>query len=600
MNNRDPVSKSRHLAASVVRMARTPSFWVFMLALLAGYGVGRYVPPTWTVEQIALDVHEDGRGGLYYVHREQHVYLHGLVSFAESGLGPERLQTLNRNGQSPESMEEYVYQDVADADGTGRRYFLLRANPHWRFWSLLPAVTAVLLCWMTREPLAALFGGIVTGALLLSRYDITGQVLVRGLMSQEAAQVLILYLWLLGGLMGVWSRTGAAQAFADLMTRWMVRGPRSAKLVAWLLGVVFFQGGTVSTVLVGTTVKPLADREGVSHEELSYVVDSTASPIALLLAFNAWPGYVQALIFVAGVPWLATEADRVVFFFKSVPLFFYAWFAVAATFLLSIEKAPFLGGKMRAAIARARETGQLDAPDAEPLSAKELQTSHVPPDYRPHVVDFFMPLAILIGIAVGTFIQTGSPEVHWAFGAALLSAIVLALLRGMNLRQLMEGFADGLKGVVLGSVVLLLAITIGRISEQTGAGIFLVELLGARVPYWMLPVMMQAMTMIIAFSTGTSWGTFAVAFPLAMPLAWAVACGQGLDHPQLFMAICFAAVLNGSVYGDQCSPISDTTVLSAMCTGCDLMDHVKTQLPQATAAAALAAVCWTAVTVIFV
>ncbi len=600
MHNRDPVSETRRLAASIVRMARTPAFWVFLPALLAGYGVGRYVPPTWTVEKIALDVHENAQGRLYYVHREQPVYLDELVPLGESGLSPERLRTLNRNGQSPEAKEEYVYQDLSDAGGVIRQYFLLRANPHWRYWSLLPAVTAVLLCWMTREPLAALFGGIVTGALLLSRYDITGQVLVRSLMSRDAAQVLILYLWLLGGLMGVWSRTGAAQAFADLMTRRIVRGPRSAKLVAWLLGVVFFQGGTVSTVLVGTTVKPLADREGVSHEELSYVVDSTASPIALLLAFNAWPGYVQALIFVAGVPWLATEADRVAFFFKSVPLFFYAWFAVAATFLLSIERAPLLGGKMRAAIARARETGQLDAPDAEPLSAKELQTSHVPPGYRPHVIDFFVPLVILIGIAVGTFIQAGSPEVHWAFGAALLSAIVLALLRGMNLRQLMEGFADGLKGVVLGSVVLLLAITIGRISEQTGAGIFLVELLGSRVPYWMLPVMMQAMTMIIAFSTGTSWGTFAVAFPLAMPLAWAVACGQGLDHPQLFMAICFAAVLNGSVYGDQCSPISDTTVLSAMCTGCDLMDHVKTQLPQATAAAALAAVCWTAVTVIFV
>lgn len=109
--------------------------------------------------------------------------------------------------------------------------------------------------------------------------------------------------WLfIGGLMGIWSRTGASRAFADAMTRRFVRGPRSAKLVAWALGVVFFQGGSISTVLTGTTAKPVADRERVSHEELAYIVDSTASPIALLLAFNAWPLYVQTFIFVGGGP----------------------------------------------------------------------------------------------------------------------------------------------------------------------------------------------------------------------------------------------------------------------------------------------------------
>ncbi|MDE0239079.1 MAG: sodium:proton antiporter, partial [bacterium] len=114
-------------------------------------------------------------------------------------------------------------------------------------------------------------------------------------------------------------------------------------------------------------------------------------------------------------------------------------------------------------------------------------------------------------------------------------------------------------------------------------------------PYFILPVLLQLLTIVIAFSTGTSWGTYAVAFPLAMPLAWAVATGQGLAHPELFMTLCFAAVMDGSVYGDQCSPISDTTVLSSVCTGCDLMDHVKTQIPQASIAAGLAAICWTGV-----
>ena len=125
------------------------------------------------------------------------------------------------------------------------------------------------------------------------------------------------------------------------------------------------------------------------------------------------------------------------------------------------------------------------------------------------------------------------------------------------------------------------------------------SLLGEQVPFWLLPLVLQLLTMIIAFSTGTSWGTYAIAFPLAMPLAWAICQSQGLANPELFMMVCFATVLNGSVYGDQCSPISDTTILSAMTTGCDLMDHVKSQIVPASYAAGLAALLWTLTVLIF-
>ena len=573
---------------------------------------GRPVPvsrvPSPQVGRAILEA-DDGR--LFRVTGDRPVYLSGgqpfhvaegepnafqpLTPVDDSPLSPASVARLNERGDEPTEKEQFVFERSSDPGKPPVLYYKLVAQHHWRLWSLLPAAVAVGLCWVVREPLTALLGGIVVGAMMLTRYDITDAVLIQSFATKDAAGVLLLYLWLLGGLLGVWSRTGAAQAFADLMTRKFVRGPKTAKLVAWSLGVIFFQGGTVSTVLVGTTVKPVADKEGVSHEELSYIVDSTASPIACQLAFNAWPGYVQAFIFVAGVAWLATEDDRVKFFFMSVPFCFYAIFAVAFTFLLSIEKSPFLGRRMREAIRRSRETGELDHPDSEPLAAKDLHASRVPEGYTPHVLEFFVPLVTLIGIAVGTFIVSGSPQVRWAFGAALVLAAVMALVRGMPLRTLVEGVGDGLKGVVLGSVVLLLAITIGGISKETGGGIYLVELLGDRAPYWALPVMLQVMTIIIAFSTGTSWGTFAVAFPLAMPLAHAVAKANGMDdpHAMLFMSICFAAVMDGSVFGDQCSPISDTTVLSAMCTGCDLMDHVRTQIPQASVAALLAAICRT-------
>ena len=378
-----------------------------------------------------------------------------------------------------------------------------------------------------------------------------------------------------------------------MMTRHVVRGPRSAKFMAWLLGIIFFQGGTMSTVLVGSTVKPIADKEKISHEELSYIVDSTASPVACLIAFNAWPGYVQAFMVISGVGFLATEADRMKFFFTSVPFSFYAIFAILGTLLLSFDKAPFLSKKMKQAIHRARTTGELDAPGATPLAAAELERSDVPDYFRPHVMDFFLPLALLIGTTIGTFIFTKSPNVRWGFGVAFISAALMALGRGMSLTDLMDGIGNGLKGVVMGSVILILAITIGSIATATGGGAFLVDLLGSSVPFYLLPSFLMVLTVVIAFSTGTSWGTYAVAFPLALPLAWSVAQYAGLSHPVLYLSICFATVLNGSVMGDQCSPISDTTVLSAMCTGCDLMDHVKTQLVPALYAAGLALIFWT-------
>ena len=477
---------------------------------------------------------------------------------------------------------------------------LLKPAFHFGIWSLLPAILTVSLCLLTREPLTALLSGIIAGALMLGEYDITDAVLIPNLASEGSAALLLLYLWLLGGLLGIWAKTGAAQAFADLMTQKFVTGPKSAKLISWFLGVLFFQGGTMSTVLVGTTVRPLADKAKVSHEEMSYIVDSTASPIASILAFNAWPAYVQALIFIPGVSFLATEADRINFFFSSIPFSFYAIFAVIGTLLLSLNITTFAGKRIKAAHLRAAQTGQLDAPGSKPLSAKDLQKHTVPEGYQSHYLEFIVPLVSLISIAVFTFIFLGSPKVNWAFGAALCMAFFIALAKGMSLLDVVDGFGNGLKGVVFASIILMLAVIIGSTSKEIGAGLYLVSQLGDALPFWLLPVTLQLITMIIAFSTGSSWGTYAIAFPLAMPLAWAVATHTGLQNPEIFMMTCFATVLNGSVYGDQCSPISDTTILSSMTTGCDLMDHVKSQIVPASFAAGIAAMLWTLCAIVLV
>lgn len=563
---------------------------ILVVGLTASLIIAAKVDVTWLEQKSTYNTYSNDAGQLAYTFKGAETLIENVVPYAES---PLRQEALTASSDEPEIESQWVVESVTKDGVIGKQYSLLEAKFHFGVWSLLPALMAIGLCLVTKEAMTALFSGVVVGAFMLGRFDITDAVLLPSLGSKSAAGIILLYLWLLGGLMGIWSRTGAAQAFAEFMTKHFVKGPRSAKFVSWLMGVLFFQGGTISVVLVGTIVKPVADLEKVSHEELAYIVDSTASPIASILAFNAWPVYVQAFIFVPGVAFLATEADRIAFFFSSVCFSFYGIFAVLGTLLLSLGITRFSGPGIRAAHERARTTGQLDAPDARPMNAKELQVSHVPKGYKTNVLEFFVPLVLLLGIAIGTFIFMGSPKVNWAFGTALLVSVFVALFKGMRLGDVIEGIGDGLKGVVFGSVILVLAITIGGISREVGAGSYLVDMLGDKLPYIALPVTLQILTMIIAFSTGTSWGTYAIAFPLAMPLAWSVAQGSNLANPELFMSVCFATVLNGSVFGDQCSPISDTTILSSMTTGCDLMDHVKTQIVPASYAAGLAAILWT-------
>jgi len=574
---------------------------MFLGTLLAAILISSFVDPTWIVDKVEISVDTTDAGECYIDFNGKNRLVGKPIPISESVLDVGSLQKLAAKGLSPQVTEEFVYVDNATEGGEkSKLFYRLTAHRHWKYWSFLPALISIVLCWVTKEPITSLLAGILVGAALVGKANVFDEVLIPSIGTTTAATILILYLWLLGGLMGIWARTGASRAFADYMSSYFVRGPRTAKLVAWLLGVIFFQGGTISAVLVGTTVKPLADEERVSHEELSLIVDSTSSPIAVLLAFNAWPIYVQSFLMVSGVSYLATESGRVAFFFRCIPFSFYAIFSVLFTLLLSIDRLPMTPRKLKAARSRARETGQLDAPGSEPLASSDIVDVPLPASYAPHVCDFLMPLFTLIGVAVGTYLAYGSPKVLWAFAAALILASTIAWGKGMNLQEIVLAIVHGQKSLVLGSVILLLAITLGDLSQEVGGGRYLVALLGDLQWYWVLPAASFLIAVVIAFSTGTSWATFAITLPLVMQLSHAISVNHCLSHPELFVSICFAACLNGGVFGDQCSPISDTTILSAMCTGSDLMDHVTTQIPVATMAAGLALLCWTTIAVLIV
>lgn len=465
---------------------------------------------------------------------------------------------------------------------------------HYGFASILPALVTLTLVFITREVITSLFLGIVTGGVVSGDWNIIRAFLIPAIGSESYAIILLVYLWALGGLVGLWTRTGGAQHFAEAAARTIVRGPRTAKFFAWLMGIVFHQGGTISTVLTGTTVRPVNDAEKVSHEELSYIVDSTASPAATIIPLNAWPLYVGGLV-VGTIPLFATEQDAITFFFRAVPFNFYAIFAVLLTFLFAWELLPWEGRRMRAARERARETGKLNASGAKPIASEELSTMKVPEGYRSGLVDFLLPMGMLIGVAMsgvvpglirGDLSQIRVPIAE-AFGLAVLSAFVLALIKGMKVSDAVDGVIDGAKGVTIGAIILGLAVTLGLVSRTLGTADYVVGLTAGLIQPVFLPALFLVINMVVAFSIGTSWGTYAVVFPIAMPLAWAV------NPDPFYITLCFAAVLGGAVFGDQCSPISDTTILSSLATGSDHMDHVYTQVPLALTAAGAAAVLYT-------
>jgi len=466
-------------------------------------------------------------------------------------------------------------------------------QPILSMFSLLPAVVAIGLAFVTRQVLVALFLGIVSGGLVLwcqtgdiNEANFVANFFLPALGSKSFATILLIYLWCLGGLMGMWEKTGGALHFAKVVGGKIAVGPRSALFFAWLLGCIFHQGGTISTVLTGTTVKPVADKHKISHEELAYVVDSTASPVATILPFNAWPAFIAGLV-VFTIPLFGTPdvtdpdvalGKAVAFFFASIPYNFYAMFALLGTLLAAGGLIPlWVGRNLRAARSRARTTGQLDREGAQPM----LATSDADLDpkdnrsegYQSSLWDFFLPIGLLLGLAVIPYVVFDTSLINEAFMASVLSAMVLAKVRGMPLKDILDGFTNGCKTMTIGAIILGLAVTIGHVSKELHTAQYLVSVIGTALPQIALPGILLGLCMLIAFSCGTSWGTYAVIFPVAMPLAYAI------NPDPTFIHICFGAVLGGAVFGDQCSPISDTTILSSMFTGCDLMDHVNTQLP---------------------
>jgi len=462
------------------------------------------------------------------------------------------------------------------------------SEPSWL--SILPPVLAIIMAIVTRQVYVSLAAGIWLGWIILEGWSpfsgmgsaIEGTVRVLG--SPGNAKV-ILFTLVIGALIATLETSGGVRGFVRWLEerRW-VDSPRKAQFLAWGTGLVIFIESNITVLVAGSVARPLFDRFRSAREKLAYIIDSTSAPICILIPLNAWGAYNLGILTELGVE------NPLGVFVASIPYNFYAIFAVLlalATVVWGIDLGP-----MKRAEDRTRE-GKLLWPDAQPMIDEKVLSPEPTDRIPPRAINMALPILVMVlMMPVSLFITgdgdiragNGSTSVLWAVLSGLATAWILLLAqRGDTVDGLTRTALTGAGGLVPLALILLLALSLGDVARSLGTGVYVAQVTeGLLPPYIFLPLVFLV-SAGIAFSTGTSWGTFAIMLPIAVPAAVSL----GLP-PAPFVA----AALSGGIFGDHSSPISDTTIIASMAAATDHIDHVRTQLPYALLAGGAAAVAF--------
>ncbi|AFU98712.1 Na+/H+ antiporter NhaC family protein [Simiduia agarivorans] len=459
-------------------------------------------------------------------------------------------------------------------------------EPNWT--SLLPPFVAIGLALLTRQVYLALFAGVWLGYFLLGDVGVFASLADAiegsiGVMASPGDARVIVFTLVIGAFILTLERSGGVRGFVQWLerARWVNDGRRS-QWMAYLIGIVIFIESNITVLVAGTVARPLIDRFRVAREKLAYIIDSTSAPICILIPLNAWGAFNLGLLDGLGVD------SPVSVLLATIPLNLYAITAVLLTAFVVARNWNI--GPMRAAEARAAsgETGGLNITEPADLGDAPARAKNM---ILPVVALIAaMPLGLYFTGNGDLFAGSGSKSVLWAslIGLLVVSALVL-FQRTMNLESLTNTWMEGAGRMLPIAIILLLALALGSVAKTLGTGVYVAGLVGDAVPLWLLPVSFFLVSGVIAFSVGSSWGTFSIMMPIAIPVATAL----NVD-PTLFVA----AVLSGGIFGDHASPISDTTIVSSLAAGTHHMDHVSTQLPYALIAGAISAVGFVAVALV--
>jgi len=498
--------------------------------------------------------------------------------------------------------------------------------------SFLPPLLAIGLALLLRQVVPALLLGVLAGTLVregfhpgLALARLVDHDLVRALAEPGSPDhghlKIVLFTLLLGGMVGLASRSGGAAGLVSLVAR-RARTRQRGQLAAFLAGLAVFFDDYANTLVVGPSLRPLTDRLGVSREKLAFIVDATAAPVASLAVVSTWIGYEVGLIGQALPGTRLAGHDPYGVFLASLPYRFYAWLMLAFVGLVG-----FLGrdlGPMAAAERRAAR-GAVLRPGSVPLARTDRLRETSPAGPGPALLLAGLPILAVVGVTFAALWLAGRASLAAAgdpagtlpllrvirsarhlgavlgaascydallygsaAGAALAAAGALALGR-LNLAETVEAFLEGMRSMLLAVVILVLAWMIGGVCADLGTARAAVGLVGGWLPARLVPATVFLLSAGISFATGSSWSTMAVLVPVALPLADRLATLGGWAEPAAarLLVATTGSVLTGAVFGDHCSPLSDTTVMSSMAAACDHVDHVRTQMPYALLVAAV-------------
>ncbi len=448
---------------------------------------------------------------------------------------------------------------------------------HYGFWSLVPPLVAIVLAIITRKVHASLLAGIFAAGVVISgwgAFRYTYDTLLSVLQTPSSLMV-ILFTFIIGGLVRMFRLSGGVKGFIHFVEQlpWF-NSPRGARMLSVLLGIVLFIESNITILVVGTVCRPLFERFQIAREKLAYFLDSTSSPVCLLIPLNAWGAYIVKLLSEQGVE------NEVTTFGLSLLFAFYPILALGLTFWVAYTDWEF-GEMSNTKWAPLPETrSEQGFSEGEDDDAQEL-----PPSLR----NMIIPAAVLtIGMPIFLTITgqgdwkegSGSQSVFYSVSLALLISVVLTVFSG-RVRGIGKEIIDGALSMKGMAGIMWLAFGIGSSTKQLGTGYYVAELLETHFPLFLLGVILFLVGSFVSFSTGTSWGTFGILLPIA------VAASEKLGVHSSFV---IGATLSGGLFGDHCSPISDTTLMASLMSGSDHVDHVRTQLPYAFLAGGMAVI----------
>jgi Na+/H+ antiporter NhaC len=462
-------------------------------------------------------------------------------------------------------------------------------DPNWL--SVLPPLVAIVTALVTKQVFVSLLAGIWLGWSILDGGNVvaglrdTIQALV-DVYKDDGNTRVIIFSALVGSLIALTQRSGGVEGFIRWVTeRGIVRTARGAQLMASFIGLGIFVESSITCLVTGAISRPLFDQYRLSREKLAYLCDSTSAPVCILLPMNGWGAFIMGVLATQGV-------DNPLGTLLRANLYnFYAFLALGLVFFVVLTGKDF--GPMATAERRARETGQVLREGAEPLVSTEVLSLPTKENVTPRARNMLVPmLSMIFMMPVGLYLTgegnilagSGSTSVLWAvLFAIFVAGAMYWFQRIFGLNEMMDLVFKGLGGLMPLALLMMLAFAIGALATKLQTGIYLAGLAEGLLSPALVPAILFMLTGFIAFSTGTSWGTFAIMLPIGIPMVTTL----GVD---LYVTV--GAVLAGGIFGDHCSPISDTTIISSMASGSDHIDHVNTQLPYAVAMGLVAAVAF--------